>query len=86
MTPDREVPAPTPTTRREQLERELTERASARRTPVSMPRSASDTLGLSRAERRIAERRTVARLARAHRDEYLGLLAEELATVAGSSR
>jgi hypothetical protein len=77
------TPAATPAGRRDQVARELTNRAAERRTPLSMPRAAADNLGLSRTERRQAQWRALARLARANREQYLRLLAEESAAVAG---
>jgi hypothetical protein len=83
MTPDRYAPAGTPAERRDQLERELTGRAADQaKRRVRLPRSAGN-LGLERTEARRAKQLALTRLARAHRDEYLTLLAEESARVAG---
>jgi hypothetical protein len=79
---DRDAPADTPEGRRDQLDRELSERATAlaRRRP-RLPYTGS--LGLNRTETRIAKQLALTLLARAHRDEYLKLLAETSARVAG---
>jgi len=84
MKPDPNTPGRTPAERRDQLDRELADRATARRPPLSMPRAAADNLRLTRAERRTAQWRALARLARAHREQYLRLLAEESAKAAGA--
>lgn len=81
MNSGRYAPAATPAERREQLDQELGSRAVKLRKP-QVPHTLVD-LGLSAIQKRRARERALALLARAHRAEYLTLLAAESAAVAG---
>lgn len=86
MRPDRDTPASTPAERREQLDHALTEQAeSGRGVAVLVERGRA--LAGRRAGwgvgRNTAHERALTRLVRAHRGEYLALLAQESAAVVG---